>query len=74
MILPDVNTLVYTFHRDATEHDFYAPWLDSILRGTEPLALADVVLTGFTRTRSQIIVHSCSNVVESRNPRQQTLR
>lgn len=49
MILPDVNTLVYAFHRDTAEYDLYAPWLDSILRGSQPLALADVVLTGFLR-------------------------
>lgn len=49
MILPDVNTLVYAFHRDAVGHDRYADWLRDVSAGTEPLALADVVLTGFLR-------------------------
>ncbi len=49
MILPDVNTLVYAFHRDAVGHDRYADWLSAVLAGSEPLMLADVVLTGFLR-------------------------
>ncbi len=49
MILPDVNTLVYAFHRDATNHDRYAEWLNEALAGSEPVLLADVVLTGFLR-------------------------
>jgi toxin-antitoxin system PIN domain toxin len=49
MILPDVDTLVYAFHRDAAGHDRYARWLSSALAGTEPVLLADVVLTGFLR-------------------------
>ena len=49
MILPDVNTLVYAFHRDSSRHDRYADWLNSALAGAEPVLLADVVLTGFLR-------------------------
>ena len=49
MILPDVNTLVYSFHRDAGVNDSYAEWLNSALSGSEPVLLADVVLTGFLR-------------------------
>lgn len=49
MILPDVNTLVYSYHRDAAGHDRYAQWLNSALADAEPLLLADVVLTGFLR-------------------------
>ena len=49
MILPDVNTLVYAFHRDATDHERYADWLNSVLAGSEPMLLPDVVLTGFLR-------------------------
>ena len=49
MILPDVNTLVYAFHRDTAEHEPVAGWLDSVLAAGEPLLLPDVVLTGFLR-------------------------
>ena len=49
MILPDVNTLVYSFHRDTAHHEDYADWLNATLVGAEPLLLPDVVLTGFVR-------------------------
>ena len=49
MILPDVNTLVYAFHRDTSHHDGYAGWLNSALADSEPMLLPDVVLTGFLR-------------------------
>ena len=49
MILPDVNVLVYSFHRDSVGHDRYADWLSTVLAGSEPLVMADVVLTGFLR-------------------------
>ena len=49
MILPDVNTLVYAFHRDTAEHQRYADWLNLALSGSEPILLPDVVLTGFLR-------------------------
>lgn len=38
MILPDVNTLVYSFHRDATGHDRYAQWLNSAPYGPDSRA------------------------------------
>ena len=49
MILPDVNTLVYAFHRDAAENEPFAEWLDSIVSDAVPILLPDVVLTGFLR-------------------------
>ncbi len=49
MILPDVNTLVYAFHRDSTEHQPFADWLDKVIADAEPILLPDVVLTGFLR-------------------------
>ena len=49
MILPDVNVLVYAFHRDTAPHEDYAEWLNSALAGSEPILLPDVVLTGFLR-------------------------
>lgn len=49
MILPDINVLVYAFHRDSPRHEAYAAWLAGALGGGEELALTDVVLTGFVR-------------------------
>lgn len=49
MILPDVNVLVYAHRRDAAQYEAYADWLGDVVAGTEELALADVVLTGFLR-------------------------
>ena len=49
MILPDVNVLVYGFRREYAEHEGYRAWLHDVLSGSEDLALADPVLTGFIR-------------------------
>ena len=49
MILPDVNTLVYAYRREADDHDAYAEWLTGIVTGAEELALVDRCLTGFIR-------------------------
>ena len=49
MILPDVNTLAYAFHRDTAEHERFAAWLDAALTDAEPILLPDTVLTGFLR-------------------------
>lgn len=49
MILPDVNILVYAFRSDAAGHDVVTSWLDRLLAGPEPFAVADVVLSGFYR-------------------------
>lgn len=49
MILPDVNTLVYAYRREADEHEAYARWLSGIVAGTDELALVDHCLTGFLR-------------------------
>ncbi len=48
LILPDVNVLVYAFREDASEHEPYAAWIDSV-RGRDRLALAEPVLLGFIR-------------------------
>lgn len=49
LILPDVNVLVYAFHRDAPAHDVYGRWLAGRVVGEDELALADLSLTGFLR-------------------------
>lgn len=49
MILPDVNVLVYAYRREARHHDRYASWLSGVVGGSDELALAESVLTGFLR-------------------------
>lgn len=49
MIVPDVNVLVYAFRTEADRHAEYARWLNQVQRGTEPLGLTDLALTGFLR-------------------------
>jgi uncharacterized protein len=49
LILPDVNTLVYAFRREAERHERYASWLAGMVAGGDDLALTDVVTIGFVR-------------------------
>jgi toxin-antitoxin system PIN domain toxin len=49
VIVPDVNVLVYAFHRDATKHEQYAEWLADVVAGPEELGLVEAALTGFLR-------------------------
>jgi toxin-antitoxin system PIN domain toxin len=45
----DVNVLVYAHRVDVDHHAEYAEWLESARRGSEPLGVADLVLSGFLR-------------------------
>jgi uncharacterized protein len=49
MIIPDVNTLVYAYRREAREHHRYADWLVRVVAGDDELGLVDTCLTGFLR-------------------------
>jgi len=49
MIIPDVNTLVYAYRREAAEHDRYANWLAGVVAGRDELGLVDTCLVGFLR-------------------------
>jgi toxin-antitoxin system PIN domain toxin len=49
VIVPDVNVLVHAFRREVDDHEHYADWLNSVVRGDEDLGLVDSVLTGFVR-------------------------
>jgi toxin-antitoxin system PIN domain toxin len=49
VILPDVNTLVYAYRREAVGHERYADWLARVVAGDDELALVDACLTGFLR-------------------------
>jgi predicted nucleic acid-binding protein len=49
VIIPDVNTLVYAYRREAVGHERYADWLARVVAGDAELALVDACLTGFLR-------------------------
>ena len=49
MIVPDVDVLVYAYHRDAAQHERYAEWLADVVAGADELGLVEAALTGFLR-------------------------
>jgi uncharacterized protein len=49
LILPDVNTYVYAYRREAENHDRYATWLAGLVAGGDELTLVDHCLMGFVR-------------------------
>lgn len=49
MILIDVNVLLYAHKRQSKEHARYKEWLEGVLRGEEPYALTELVLSAFVR-------------------------
>ncbi len=49
MLIPDVNVLVHAHRSDSAEHELNHEWLARQAAGDEPLAIPDVVLSGFVR-------------------------
>lgn len=49
MQLPDVNVLVYAFREDTPHHAVCRAWLAHALAAPAPVAIADVVCSGFLR-------------------------
>jgi uncharacterized protein len=49
VIIPDVNTLVYAYRREAADHERYADWLARAVAGDAELGLVDACLIGFLR-------------------------
>jgi toxin-antitoxin system PIN domain toxin len=49
MKLIDLNLLIYAVNRDAPHHDEARRWWETCLTGSEPIALAWVVILGFLR-------------------------
>lgn len=49
MIIPDVNVLVYAARPDADRHTEYRAWLTSVMRGSEPVALSELILSAVVR-------------------------
>jgi toxin-antitoxin system PIN domain toxin len=49
MKMPDVNVLVYAHRTDYPEHERYSLFLEHLMNGPEPVALSELVLSGFVR-------------------------
>jgi toxin-antitoxin system PIN domain toxin len=49
MIVPDLNLVVYAHNGDAPRHAAARAWWESLLNGTEPVAIPSVVALGFIR-------------------------
>lgn len=49
MIAVDVNVLVYAHRADASRHLEFRQWLEGALNAAEPVAVADLVLSGALR-------------------------
>ena len=49
MIVPDINVLLYAYDADSPSHTKAATWWRQCLSGTEPVGLAQVVVSGFVR-------------------------
>jgi toxin-antitoxin system PIN domain toxin len=49
LILIDVNVLLYAHKRQSKDHARYREWLEDVIRGEEPYAIAELVLSGFVR-------------------------
>lgn len=47
--LLDVNVLVYAHRGDAPNHRAYRDWLEALINGDAPFAVADLVFSGFLR-------------------------
>ena len=45
----DVSVLVFAHRPESPDHERYRGWLDLARRDDEPLALSDLVLSGFLR-------------------------
>ena len=49
MLIPDVNVLVHAHRTDSNEHDVNRAWLERQATADEPIAIPDLVISGFIR-------------------------
>ena len=49
MRLVDTNVMVYAHRRDAERHREYKAWMQTVINGLEPYAVADFAVTGMVR-------------------------
>lgn len=58
MLIPDVNVLVHAHRSDSAEHEVNRDWLARQATGDEPLAIPNVVMSGFIRVVTHARVFS----------------
>ena len=68
MILVDVNLLLYAYNTSAEHHKKASRWLEDVLSGHEPMALAWTVILAFLRLTSnrRIFPHPLSRAEAAR--------
>jgi toxin-antitoxin system PIN domain toxin len=49
MMLADTNVLVYAHRHEVERHEEYRDWVEGIINGAEPYAVADFAVTGMVR-------------------------
>lgn len=49
MVLADVNVLVHAFRSDSSDHAVCRAWMRRQAEGPEPIAISEIVLSGFLR-------------------------
>ena len=49
MILPDVNVYLHAFREASPDHARYRQWLTAAFAADEPVAVVDIVMSGFVR-------------------------
>lgn len=64
MLLPDVNVLIEAFRTDSAYHRQTRAWLEDALRGSEPLGLSDLVLSGFVRVVTNHRIYADPNTID----------
>lgn len=59
MIMPDVNLLIHAYNSESPVHPAARAWWEELLNGTQPVALAWVVMLGFIRigTHRQVLAN-----------------
>lgn len=68
MLMPDVNVLVQANRVDLPDHQQARSWLDAALRGREPVAISELVLSGYLRivTNRRVLGPSVTSVTDAR--------
>ena len=56
MIVPDINLLVYAYHRDAPHHDEAREWWENCLSSQQTVGIPWVVVLGFVRIMTSRVV------------------
>src|SRR5438105_9174312 len=64
MILPDVNILIYAFHKDAPQHAVCRPWLDRIIKSDERFGISRLSLNAVVRITTNTRTRGIASTLE----------